>query len=224
MKKREAYYLGLDIGTDSVGYAVTNQNYDLLKFKGEPMWGTHLFEGGQDAADRRIHRTSRRRIDRRQQRVSLINELFAEEIIKTDPHFFQRRKESSLYGDDSHYGVRIFSADTGLSDREYHEKYPTIHHLILELMTSNEPHDVRLVYIACAWLVAHRGHFLFDIAPDRMDKLLDFDAVYSDFCQYLLDQNCTLPWESSATADDILNILKMDIGVTRKKDAFKNRI
>jgi len=224
MKKREAYYLGLDIGTDSVGYAVTNQNYDLLKFKGEPMWGTHLFEGGQDAADRRLHRTSRRRIDRRQQRVSLINELFAEEIVKIDPHFFQRRKESSLYGDDGHYGVRIFGADTGLSDREYHEKYPTIHHLILELMTSNEPHDIRLVYIACAWLVAHRGHFLFDIAPDRMDKLLDFDAVYSDFCQYLLDQNCTLPWESSVTADDILNILKMDIGVTRKKDAFKTRI
>jgi len=224
MKKREAYYLGLDIGTDSVGYAVTNQNYDLLKFKGEPMWGTHLFEGGQAAADRRLHRSSRRRIDRRQQRVSLINELFAGEIAKVDPYFFQRRKESSLYGDDSHYGVRMFGADTGLTDREYHEKYPTIHHLILELMISDEPHDIRLVYIACAWLVAHRGHFLFDIAPDRMDKLLDFDAVYSDFCQYLLDQNCTLPWESSVTADDILNILKMDAGVTRKKDAFKTRI
>lgn len=224
MKKRESYYLGLDIGTDSVGYAVTNQNYDLLKFKGEPMWGTHLFEGGQDTADRRLHRTSRRRIDRRQQRVSLINELFAEEIVKVDPHFFQRRRESSLYGDDSLYGVRLFGADTGLSDREYHEKYPTIHHLILELMTSDVPHDIRLVYIACAWLVAHRGHFLFDIAPDRMDKLLDFDAVYSDFCQYLLDQNYTLPWDGSVSAEDILNIIKMDVGVARKKDAFKTRL
>ena len=224
MKKRETYYLGLDIGTDSVGYAVTNQNYDLLKFKGEPMWGTHLFEGGQDAADRRLHRGSRRRIDRRQQRVFLIKELFEEEIGKVDPYFFQRRKESSLYGDDSHYGVRMFGADTGFSDREYHEKYPTIHHLILELMTSDEPHDIRLVYIACAWLVAHRGHFLFDIGPDRMDKLLDFDAVYSDFCQYLLDQNYTLPWDSSVSAEDILNIIKMDVGVTRKKDAFKTRI
>lgn len=33
------YYLGLDIGTNSVGYAVTDPSYHLLKFKGEPMWG-----------------------------------------------------------------------------------------------------------------------------------------------------------------------------------------
>lgn len=224
MRMRENYYLGLDIGTDSVGYAVTNQNYELLKFKGEPMWGTHLFEGGQDSADRRLHRTNRRRIDRRQQRVSLVNELFAEEIIKIDPHFFVRRKESTLYGEDTHYGVQIFGAGTGIFDREYHGKYPTIHHLILELMTSHEPHDVRLVYIACAWLVAHRGHFLFDIAPDHMDELLDFATVYSDFCQYLLDQGYTLPWEGTVAAEDILDIIQMDTGVTRKKDAFKSRI
>lgn len=224
MKKQGNYYLGLDIGTDSVGYAVTDPNYELLKFKGEPMWGSHLFEGGQDAADRRLHRTGRRRIDRRQQRVMLISELFAEEIVKIDPHFFERRKESALYGEDNHYGVEIFAKGSGISDREYHEKYPTIHHLILELMTSSKPHDIRLVYIACAWLVSHRGHFLFDIAPDRMDKLLNFEGVYSDFCQYLWDQEYTLPWDTSVAADDILNIIKMDAGVSRKKDAFKTQI
>ena len=37
--KNEKYYVGLDIGTDSVGYAVTNERYDLCKFRGEPMWG-----------------------------------------------------------------------------------------------------------------------------------------------------------------------------------------
>lgn len=31
------YYVGLDIGTDSVGYAVTDEQYNLCKFKGEPM-------------------------------------------------------------------------------------------------------------------------------------------------------------------------------------------
>ncbi len=35
----ENYFVGFDIGTDSVGYAVTNDSYDLCKFKGEPMWG-----------------------------------------------------------------------------------------------------------------------------------------------------------------------------------------
>ena len=32
MKKE--YYIGLDIGTDSIGWAVTDTEYNLLKFKG----------------------------------------------------------------------------------------------------------------------------------------------------------------------------------------------
>lgn len=38
------YFLGLDIGTNSVGYAVTNPDYTLQKYKGEPIWGVHLFD------------------------------------------------------------------------------------------------------------------------------------------------------------------------------------
>ena len=36
--KNKKYYLGLDIGSDSVGYAVTDEEYNLLKFHGEPTW------------------------------------------------------------------------------------------------------------------------------------------------------------------------------------------
>ena len=39
MENRE-YFLGLDIGTDSVGYAVTDTQYSLLKYRGEPAWGS----------------------------------------------------------------------------------------------------------------------------------------------------------------------------------------
>ena len=45
MQNSKKYYLGLDIGTDSVGYAVVDSEYSLLKYKGEPMWGVHLFDG-----------------------------------------------------------------------------------------------------------------------------------------------------------------------------------
>ena len=31
-------YLGLDIGTDSVGYAVTDEEYNLMRFKGNDAW------------------------------------------------------------------------------------------------------------------------------------------------------------------------------------------
>lgn len=44
------YYLGLDIGTDSVGYAVTDTDYILSKFKGELMWGAMLFDSANAAA------------------------------------------------------------------------------------------------------------------------------------------------------------------------------
>lgn len=57
------YYVGLDIGTDSVGYAVANETYDLCKFKGEPMWGVTLFDEAQTANERRTFRTARRRLD-----------------------------------------------------------------------------------------------------------------------------------------------------------------
>ena len=217
------YYLGLDIGTDSVGYAVTDTAYALRKFKGEPMWGTHLFESGQEAADRRTHRTNRRRIDRRQQRVDLVNELFSDAITRIDPHFFARRKESALFREDSTHGVRLFAGER-ITDREYHKQYPTIHHLILELMMSREPHDVRLVYLACAWLVAHRGHFLFDFGADQVGRLLDFQEVYGEFCSFLDEQGFVLPWQEAVSADVVLSILQMDAGVGRKKEAFKNRV
>ena len=53
IQKNQEYYLGLDIGTDSVGYAVTGTDYSLLKYRGEPMWGVMTFEAGNNAAERR---------------------------------------------------------------------------------------------------------------------------------------------------------------------------
>lgn len=38
------YYIGLDIGTDSVGWAATNPKYEILKFKGKLMIGSRLFD------------------------------------------------------------------------------------------------------------------------------------------------------------------------------------
>ena len=47
------YYAGFDIGTDSVGYAVADTDYNLCKFKGNAMWGVDLFEESNSAAERR---------------------------------------------------------------------------------------------------------------------------------------------------------------------------
>ena len=82
------YYLGIDVGTDSVGYAVTDEQYHVLNFRGRAMWGTRLFDAAQTAESRRLMRTNRRRLQRKRWRIELLQELFAEEICKIDPGFF----------------------------------------------------------------------------------------------------------------------------------------
>ncbi len=214
--KKKTYYLGLDIGTNSVGYAAAGKDYNLLKFHGEPVWGVTTFEAAALAAERRANRTARRRLDRRQQRVQLISEIFASEIAKVDPNFFIRRKESALFSDETQYGVKLF--DGGISDDDYHREYPTIHHLIYDLMTSSEEHDVRLVYIACAWLVAHRGHFLLDAS---VENIRDFKESYDAFVNYLEDDCETfLPWKNTVSYSVIQEIMQKDIGVKGKKSLF----
>lgn len=223
IQKNQEYYLGLDIGTDSVGYAVTGTDYSLLKYRGEPMWGVMTFEAGNNAAERRGYRTARRRLDRRKQRLALLQDLFAVEIRKIDPNFFIRRKESILFPEDSTHGVQIFQGG-GISDEEYHRRYPTIHHLILELMTDPQPHDIRLIYLACSWLIAHRGHFLFDIDPKDTAQLLDFSRNYNDLCVFLDEKELPRPWQDTVTPSSISEIMQLPLSISGKKAAFKERI
>ncbi|MBF1295158.1 MAG: hypothetical protein HXM96_03505, partial [Parvimonas sp.] len=62
------YYLGFDIGTNSVGWSVTDQQYKILRFNKKDMWGSRLFEEAKTAKERRVYRNSRRRLDRRKRR------------------------------------------------------------------------------------------------------------------------------------------------------------
>ena len=217
--KNDKYFIGFDIGTDSVGYAVTSENYELCKCKGEPMWGVTLFDEAQTAAGRRSVRTARRRLDRKQQRVQLVMELFAEEINKVDAGFYKRIKESYLYPATEAEKVRIF--DSYEKQRAYTEKYPTIHHLIAELMDSNQAHDVRLVYLACAWLVAHRGHFLSEVDKRNVSAVTDFSKVYKDLVEVIQgDGGFALPWDSNVDIDAVAEVLKSKQNKTNKAKAL----
>ena len=91
-----AYYIGLDIGTNSVGWAVTDPEYNIIRKNGKSLWGVRLFDEAQPAADRRAHRCQRRRYERRTQRIAWLNDVFAAEIAKVDPAFFERLRESKL--------------------------------------------------------------------------------------------------------------------------------
>ena len=77
-KKKQDYYIGLDIGTNSVGWAVTDEKYNLIKapingkYKNHDMWGIRLFEEGKTAAERRTARANRRRLARRVNRIKML--------------------------------------------------------------------------------------------------------------------------------------------------------
>ena len=60
MKNQKDYYIGLDVGTDSVGWAVTDTEYNILKFKGNAQWGIRLLDESNTAEERRAFRASRR--------------------------------------------------------------------------------------------------------------------------------------------------------------------
>lgn len=83
------YYVGFDIGTESVGWAVSDFYYNLCKFHGKSMWGYELFDECNTAVDRRTFRNSRKRIDRKKQRIAWLQLLFNEEISKVDIAFFK---------------------------------------------------------------------------------------------------------------------------------------
>lgn len=214
------YYLGLDMGTNSVGWAVTDEEYALKKYKGNLMWGVNLFDEANHAADRRGHRTMRRRYRRRKQRIELLRELLSPEIQRVDPRFFDRLRDSRLFPEDSEHRTRsIYFDDENYTDREYFRDYPTIHHLIAELMDRDEPHDVRLVYLACAYLLKHRGHFLFEVDADKIDEVRDFSTPYNQFVGWFDTMEVELPFECSDRAFG--EILKKKIGITAKEKEMK---
>lgn len=220
MKNEKNYFIGLDVGTDSVGYAVVYDDYTLAKYKGEAMWGSTVFEAAKLRDERRGFRSARRRLNRRQQRVELIQELFAKEISKIDEDFFIHIQQSSLFREDKSNPEKynVYFNDEDYKDADFYRDYPTIHHLIDELMNSDEYHDARFVYIACAWLVAHRGHFLNEVSKENISNILDFEPIYDDFKNYFINNDLLIPWECEI--NDFAQVLKQNTSITVKEKAF----
>ena len=109
-------FWGFDIGTDSVGWAVSNSEYKLKKYKNNLMWGVHLFDEAKQSAERRLFRTARRRLDRRKQRIILLKEFFVRAVCEKDENFFRRLKESALLPEDAEHRtlIRIILKSTQL--------------------------------------------------------------------------------------------------------------
>lgn len=181
---KEVYNIGLDIGTSSVGYAMTDEKGRLLRFHKRPTYGSVLFEEAQTAKERRVNRSTRRRLARRRKRIKLLQALVAPDVCAADPAFFLRMNESFLWAEDSKYEKFYAKLPKALfvDGTVSVETLPTIYHIRNELVKSTKQADIRYVYLAMHHIIKYRGHFLMegqtlsDIgaeAPQKMQELLE---------------------------------------------------
>ena len=190
------YSIGLDIGTNSVGWAVITDDYKVpskkMKVLGNTdkhfikknLIGALLFDEGTTAEDRRLKRTARRRYTRRKNRLRYLQEIFSKEMSKVDSSFFRRLDDSFLVPEDKR-GSKYPIFATLVEEKEYHKKFPTIYHLKKHLADSKEKTDLRLIYLALAHMIKYRGHFLyeesFDIKNNDIQKIFnEFISIYDN--------------------------------------------
>lgn len=193
---KKPYSIGLDIGTNSVGWAVITDDYRVPAKKMKVLGNTNkttikknligalLFDAGNTAADRRLKRTARRRYTRRRNRILYLQEIFAIEMNKLDENFFHRLDDSFLVPEDKR-GSKYPIFGTIEEEKEYHKQFPTIYHLRKSLADSKEKADLRLIYLALAHIIKYRGHFLyedsFDIKNNDIQKIFnEFTSLYDN--------------------------------------------
>lgn len=218
------YYLGFDIGTNSVGWAVTDLQYNLLRFNKKDMWGSRLFEEAKTAKDRRIYRNSRRRLERRKRRLKLLEELFLEEVSKVDSTFFKRLEESNLYNEDKsvQFNYPLFN-DKNYTDVDFYNQYKTIYHLRKALLLEDKKFDIRLLYLALHHILKYRGHFIFE--GQSFEEINTFDSIFAELQAWILEnlesENIKSDIDSNKK-EEIEKIILSDNNKTYKKTAFKN--
>lgn len=184
------YSIGLDIGTNSVGWSVITDDYKVpskkmkvlgntdKRFIKKNLIGALLFDEGTTAEARRLKRTARRRYTRRKNRLRYLQEIFAEEMNKSDSSFFHRLDDSFLIPEEKRESkYPIFATLT--EEKEYHKQFPTIYHLRKQLADSKEKADLRLIYLALAHMIKYRGHFLYEEAFDIKNN--DIQKIFNEF-------------------------------------------
>lgn len=205
MMNKKKYTIGLDIGTTSVGWAVIDDDFNLVQGKKKiveidvdgnkkkrmsrtNLWGVRLFDEGKVAADTRLKRGGRRRLTRRKKRLNYLREIFHDEITKFDESFFIRMDESFYQNADDIKSIKtqypFFNGITGSgetysNEKDYYENYPTFYHLRQRLIENPEQADLRLIYLAMHHILKFRGHFV--------NQGQNFDLKNIDVAESLLE-------------------------------------
>lgn len=181
--QKEKYYVGIDIGTNSVGCTVTDENYNIIKINGKKASLVRLMEPAESKKETRVFRSTRRRMQRKKYRLDLLRQLFAEELFKIDPSFLKRLEESFFVEEDKLVeGKYSLFCEENFNDKHFYKKFPTMYHLKKFLMESDEKQDLRFIYLAVHSYLKGRGHFLLEGDIDNIESgIKDIIAKINDF-------------------------------------------
>ena len=226
------YNIGLDIGTGSVGWCLTDNNGHLLKInrKGDngktyrnSAWGVRLFASADTAADCRIKRSTRRRYNRRRARIIELRKIMSEMIMPVDPNFYARLDEAFLWNEDKSDKAKapfLLFNDKELYDIKYYKKYPTIYHLRKYLLETKEKADPRFIYLALHHMMKYRGHFLYEGQTfEAIDNIEDAFIELEQLINVYVNKNEEI--ENNVKNNDLYKSIKNYLGDNKIKNKDK---
>ena len=197
------YNIGLDIGTSSVGWCVTDEENNIVKKSGKHLWGSRLFDEGKTAAETRTFRGVRRRTERRKNRIKYLQSMLLEDIEKVDENFIPRLQQSNLIKDDTNQFKFNLFEDEEFIDKEYYSEYPTIYHLRNALVTKDQKFDIRLVYLALHHIIKYRGNFL--TKGDLSDETNAINSDLENIIDYLKENEIELKYPIEKIKEILVN-------------------
>lgn len=129
-----------------------------------------MFDQAQTAQNRRNYRSSRRRYNKRKERIRLLQMIMSDMVLEVDSSFFIRLEKTTfldkedkkaILKDNYKMNYNLF-CDEDYNDKDYFKVYPTIYHLRKKLCETDEKADPRLIYLALHHIVKYRGNFLYE--------------------------------------------------------------
>ena len=195
MDRQNEYIIGLDIGTNGVGWSVTDDDGRLLKAKGRHMFGYSKFDEADTAEERSRYRHQRRRRSRIKLRLSLLQKLLTEDISRVDEDFIHRIDEASM---DSTERTKeniyrtlppSLYTDGSLVVREKGKKTLPIYKIRESLVNTKKEADIRYVYMAIAHILKHRGLFLNESVSEQTEA--EMCQEFAAFLFYINDNYFT---------------------------------
>ena len=217
--------IGLDIGTTSCGFAVTDENYNILRLKGKKAWGVRA----QSAEERRLLRGNRRRLERKKLKISWLQQIFKTEIEKIDNNFLTRIKYSNLWQEDKLLMNKNINSKDSLfhdnidghiyDDKSFYNEYPTTYHLRQEL-TKYPAKDIRFLYLAIHNIIKRRGHFLYEGEyGDNINIVTLTNSNLEYIKEYYIEASIVINLKKLNEEDEIkiLNIIQSNKGTKDTK-------